>query len=94
MKKNPFTYLKNAPALKDARLLRPTEKARKGDRYFFLANWEGYLPERFEQLNHVNSGGFIRLGVSLTVSRSEWEVDFDRDRAFDGVIYRPVKSKK
>lgn len=94
--KTPFSYLKKAPRLRDARKLKPDEIARKGDRFTFLSSWRG-SEVRFTSVNDLlrlyrGKESYIRLGASLETSRKEWEKEHHADFPFDGVIYRPTKS--
>ena len=94
MKKNPFTYLKRAPKIKGHRILKPTEKARAGDRFLYLHSLDDAFVTRPEaSMLAVDDRGYICIGRTLIAARRDgigcWG-QYDED-TFDGVIYRPLK---
>ena len=94
--KTPFDYLKRAPRFRGFRRLRPSEKARSGDRYAFLClvKHSEYADAplwttRFDD----NDTGIMQVGRSLQDSLAAWKQE--RPLAdwgpFDGILYRPTK---
>lgn len=90
MKTKAFDYLKAAPAVPGFRLLKPDEKARKGDLLVFLDIFSdaSCLRHFFRSGGcPLDYSGFIRIGRTLRQARRQ----FRNPAGFDGVIYRPLK---
>lgn len=96
MKTNPFAYLKKAPKLKGYRVLKPTEKARAGDRFLYLHSLDDVFVTRPEAImSAVDHLGYICIDRTLIAARRD---GIDRrghytEHTYDGVIYRPIKRK-
>lgn len=80
-----FDYLKQAPKVRGFRILRPDEKARRGDRFTYLSISMSIDPETGSST--VTDSGFIRVGRTLKQARKE---SLESYNDFDGVIYRPL----
>lgn len=87
-------YLKRAPKFAGFRLLKPTEVAKRGDRFFYLHS-ELDCPYLRPLPTSKAYDGYIRVGRTLLEARRDGIERWGQytEYSYDGVIYRPIKRK-
>lgn len=87
MKTNPFAYLNKAPKLKGYRVLRPSERIRRADRFSFLFAFNIGVPPNICICPPVsiNSEAHFHVGGTLVDARKTF------GPGFDGIVYRTSK---